>query len=279
VCIPPGGRISDRCIATGRLAKFFGIEDFIIPAVRARFSYDGETLYGIKMPPAKGVSYSDLSALEVLSGCSLKYTPKAARQLTQLVMFDFICGQIDRHSKNLKLITDIEFDHIESASDKKDTYKVLGIYAIDHDLSFGTNTYEDIKKRVSAGRCICPEFLGEMQYTAIDQKLCDRLFEAEDLEIKNLLSDLLSEEELSALFDRVEGLKSAILKEQKKEEELKASGKEFFSRFITSDEMYEKYLLLMEEHAGDASNDMRFSCRPSYLKKYILTHEAFEKRP
>ena len=273
VRIPAGERILDRSVATYRLAELLGIEDIIVPAERSTFYYEGSGLSGIRMPPAPGASYSDLIRLSALDGYHLEYTANSVRQLTILVMFDFICSQIDRHSKNVRLILDVDPSDVPCAGEGADALFITGICAIDHDLSFGLNSYEDIRKRIAAGRCVCPEILGEMQYTAIDVSFYERVAATGDDEYREALSDLITDEELSAFFDRLYGLKAAVERCKGQEESLTG---DFFSRFISSDDMYMEYLRRMEDfalHGGRDSWDMRFSYRPSYLKKYILTHE------
>ena len=272
VRIPAKSRVSDRCVATWRLAKLLGIDDMIVPAERAEITFEGKTLTGIKMPPARGAAFSDMKRLDALSGYRFSYTVSAVRQLTILVMFDFLCGQIDRHVKNIKLLTDVDLAEVKPATAENDEIKITGIIAIDNDLSFGQNGYDDIKRRVSAGKCIAPEFMGEMQYTAVDMKFFERVAAVSEDEYKGVLGDLLAESEIAAFFDRLEGLKSAVLRQQKKEQDMAARGEEFFSRFITTDEEYKKYLHLMSEHAKNPGDpwDMRFSHRPTYLRKEIL---------
>ena len=265
--------LSDRVIATVRLSEMLGISDIITPAKKAEFLYEGESILGIKMPAAKGVAFSGLNELPELNGYRLYYTANAARQLTILMMFDFICGQIDRHSKNLKLLTDIDFSDIRPVSEGREDIPVKGIVAIDHDLSFGLNGYDDIKKRVSAGRCISPEILGKVQYTAIDIPFYEKIKEIKEEDFKNKFGDILSEGEIEAFFDRTNGLIKILESERESEEKRSQSGEVFFSRFIETDAEYEENLKHMEDFANNDkdNHNIRFSYRPSYLKKYILS--------
>ena len=278
VRVPAGERILDRSVATWQLAELLGIGDIIVPAYRSTFYYEGRELSGIKMPPASGVSYSDLIKLSSLAGYRFSYSVCAVRQLTILVMFDFLCGQIDRHSKNIRLILPAEPSDMPPAAEGADELLIKGICAIDHDMSFGLNGYEDIRKRISAGRCICPEMLGQMQYTAIDEPFYERVAAVSDDEYRRVLSPLITEAEIEAFFDRLGGLKAAV--DRCRAEEKKASDEAgFFPRFISSDDMYSDYQSRMEDfafHGGRDNWDLRFSYRPSYLKKYILTHEMIQ---
>ncbi|MCR5098836.1 MAG: hypothetical protein K6B14_07810 [Lachnospiraceae bacterium] len=271
--IAAGRRISDRVLATVRLSQMLGIEDIVAPAEISEIEFEGERLFGVKIPPISGANTKELDAIPDLKGYSLGYTVDAVRQLTQLVVFDFICAQLDRHSRNIRLKTDIDYDSIVPPAEGRQYFLVLGICAIDHDMSFGEVYYEDIQKRVSKGLCICPELLGQLQYTAVDEAMCKRMFDTTETEYRDALSEYLSEEELLAFFDRIHGLKRVLDNERQREDEMKSRGEEFFSRFISSDEMYAEYLSRMEEGAKSSHSwDLRFSYHPSYLKKKILLH-------
>lgn len=275
--IPAGARLSDRNIATVRLAEFFGIEDIIIPVKRCSFTYDGKEMQGIRMPAARGASIYEIDSLETIGGYRLYYTPAAVRQLTILVMFDFICSQTDRHSKNIRLITDRDVNDLGPVKKGSENIYITGICAIDHDLCFGEIGYDTIKNRIMAGRCVSPEFLDQMQYTAVDESFCDRVLSTGEDKYRELLEDLLSEGEIEAFFDRIDGLRDAVKKQRAREEKLISEGVDFFSRFLSTDDEYTAYLKHMEEdvlRTDKSSWDMRFSYRPSYLKKEILLHEA-----
>ena len=273
VGIAAGKRISDRILATVRVAELLGVSDIVAFAKRGEFLYEGEKLFGTVTPAIRGANLKVLDELSDMRGYSLSYTVPAVRQLTQLLILDFICGQIDRHSRNIKLDTDIDFDDFGPPADGREHFLVKSICAIDHDMSFGPSTYEDIKKKVSKGLCVCPELFGRMQYTAVDEPLCDRIFGIEKNEYRDALLEYLGEDELFAFFDRIDGLKRAVLAEKENEEKMRTRGEEFFSRFVSTDEDYSGYLYRMEEAAAKGDNmDMRFSYHPSYLKKKILLH-------
>ena len=272
VKIAPHRPMSGRIIATSRLAELLGIEDMVAKARAAELIYNGERLKGTKIPPIGGANFTQLKMLPDLKGYRPRYTPEAVRQLTILTVFDYVCGQIDRHSKNIKLFLDIDLDNIKPAAPGADGFKITGVCAIDHDLSFGELRFSNIKKRVSAGLCICPVLMGEMQYPAVDMDFCGRLFSVDRKTFEEALGDLLSEAEIDCCFDRIEGLKYAIDLEEKREKSLRAKGADFFPRLIREPRQYNEYLRLMEENAGrkNPDADFRFSRRPTYLKLDIL---------
>ncbi len=273
--ISPGRNLGDRAIATSLLAKKLKIDDFIIPVKRADFSLDDETLYGSEMPAVGGVSYINIMIFPPLKGYRLSYTPEAVRQLTILVLFDFICGQVDRHSGNIRLVTDIDYDNIGPPAEGSETFPVKSINVIDHDLCFGEYGYDYFRKKVNAGHCICPELLGEMQYTAVDAAFLKEVLSIDREDFFRDFSDLLTKPEMDAFFDRLSGFYRIYTKEKNREDERRASGEHFFSRFLDSYGMYEEYLGIMEEYASKKTdiNDLRFSYLPTYLKKRILLHE------
>ena len=270
--LAPGTRISDRNIATWELSKFLGVSDIIIPVERGSFTFEGEKLDGIKMPPAAGVRLEDLRRFDPVKGYRMSYTVPAVRQLTVLLMFDYLCAQLDRHKFNIKLICDMDFDDIKPPIEGADMINVLSILAIDHDLSFGVNDYKTLKKHVSLGLCVCPELMGKMQYTAIDEPFYDRICAVSDSEYEEVFDGLLTADELAAFFDRLRGFKAAIDAERENEAARRSRGEEFFSRFVSIDEDYAAYLSHMETAAANKSDnwDMRFSHRPTYLERFIL---------
>ncbi len=274
VNIEANRRVSDRILATVRLAEVFGISNIVAGAKRGELGYEGQHIKGVMIPPIKGANIKVLDILPDLEGYRMGYTVTAVRQLTQLLLFDFICGQVDRHSRNIRLDTDIDFSDIRPPADGRPWFWVKGICGIDHDMSFGRTSYDDIKKKVSKGLCISPELFGEMQYTAVDEVLCDKILGMSEAEYRDALSEYLSEEELFFFFDRIEGLRRIVDRERERDEAAIARGEEFFSRFVSSDSDYADYLNYMEVAAGEQSvkRNLRFSYHPSYLKKKILLH-------
>ncbi len=274
VNIEAGRRVSDRILATVRLAEFFGIQNIVAGAKRGQLEFEGERMDGVFIPPIRGANIKVLDMLPDLEGYRMGYTTAAVRQLTRLLLFDFICGQVDRHSRNIRLDTDIDFSDIRPPADGRPWFWVNGICAIDHDMSFGRVSYDDIKKKVSKGLCISPELFGKMQYTAVDEVLCEKILALSQAEYRDVLSGYLSEEEFFFFFDRIEGLRRIVDSERENEEAKKARGEEFFSRFVSSESDYADYLNHMEAAAGEPAEnrDPRFSYHPSYLKKKILLH-------
>ena len=274
--IAVGRHFSSRILATSRLADKLGIGDIVAQADKAKLIINGKEHCGTRMKPIGGTIYRNLDRLPELKGYRPYYTTKAVRQLTILAMFDMVCGQIDRHSKNIKLYCDLDLNSIRPLEKGEEgCIRITGVCAIDHDLSFGELRYADIKKCVSKGKCICPELFGEMQYPAVDVDFCDRLLSIDEAAFREDFCDLLTKAETDAFIDRLDGLRQAVLKERAREERNLKDDALAFPRFIKGEDKYVEYLRRMEENAVSDKPDahIRFSSRPTYLKSEILVHK------
>lgn len=280
VRIAPHRTLSTRAVATYRLAEQLGISDLVAKTEFAELTYAGERLFGTRMEPVRGVTYSDLKMFSKLKGYRLSYTPKTVRELTILMLFDFVCGQVDRHTKNIKYTLNLDLTNIAEPKAGADEIVLTGVCGIDHDLSFGELSYDMIKERVSAGVCICPEFMGKMQYTAVDMPFFERICGIDEDAFRREFSELLSDGEMDAFFDRRNGLIRAVSRQKEIEDGLRGEQAEFFPRLLYAAEQYEEYLARMEENAlrKPPKRTFRFNYHPSYLQPLPLTHEPLSGR-
>ena len=270
--------LNARAVATSRLAEQLGIGDLVAKTEFATVTIDGEKKRGIRTAPISGTTHVTMRWYNDLRGYRPYYTPEAVRELTILVCFDFVCGQIDRHVKNIQLKTDVDLQNVPPVAFGEGKINILHVCAIDHDLSFGNLTYRQVRENVTAGLCTCPELLGEMQYPAVDMEFMQKVFSLEEATFKKDYADLLSDAEINAFFDRLEGFRTAVERQQEKEDALRTKGEAFFSRLLWKKEEYIEFLRRMEENAGQKNPDadFRFNNRPTYLLRDILTHKPYE---
>ncbi len=126
--IPEGGRIDRRSAAMSAAADLLGCSGVI-----ARSSpmvirdQNGNEAEGTFMLEAKGLDYENPSSdADKVDANSLKDTDgQALRDLADLQVLDYICGNIDRHQGNM-----IYRFNADS--------KLIGVQGIDNDCSFGT---------------------------------------------------------------------------------------------------------------------------------------------
>ena len=198
--IDDGRLLTDRNIATSRLAKLMGFENLVVSSQKVLTE---ENKSGVVTKESRGVSMKELSKA---GKNNVIYTPEAARKLTMLQLFDVLCGQIDRNGSNIFYVA----EKIEIRG-QKPVYRVTDVQGIDNDMSFGKLSWADVTAdEKGLLKLVAPEYDGKCQLPVIDQDMAAAIDALEIEQVKLLLCDLLNEEELSALESRLEGLKEMI---------------------------------------------------------------------
>lgn len=121
--------------------------------------------------------------------------PNFQRDMSRLHIMDALSGNIDRHVGNF--LVDI---------DENGNYKNLT--GIDNDISFG-NRHEIIKEAKG-------KYTGLPGEMYMDEEICNRIDALEESQIRYLLMDLLTEDEISALWSRIVEMKGYIDRMRKK---------------------------------------------------------------
>ncbi len=136
--IKRGSSMSDRNVATSRMAEQFGIGNIVAKSETVSIiKDDGSRDRANTMEGVEGKTYRELVIDAHLEGRHIKLSPNAVMQLYCLQVFDLICGQIDRHRGNI----------IVSYRLNDNMYIVDSIKAIDNDISFGELlTYEKLNE-------------------------------------------------------------------------------------------------------------------------------------
>ena len=191
--IDPGRNLSRRNVATSRLATLLGIGDIVAESRTAIIKQNGQTFRGNLMEEADGIE-----AAGVGQG---RYTEKAEDQLFILHIFDLLCGQIDRHKKNYKFITE---------TDSEKNTMITGIKCIDNDMSFGKLTFD----KVSPGRNKLPELFKRELY-ALPDAFVKSVLSLDASFARLILADLLEPDELDAFEDRLAGIQNALIEMEK----------------------------------------------------------------
>lgn len=126
-------RIDKRNIAVYEVAKFLGCPEVIARATPMTVIKDGKEIKGTFMENAEGLDLSNMSD-ETIENLDMKklFTPEFFRQLNQMTIVDYICGNVDRHHLNLIF----KFD-------EKNGGISVGATGIDNDTSF---PLDDVKK-------------------------------------------------------------------------------------------------------------------------------------
>ncbi len=198
--IDEGSCITKRNVANYRLAELLGLTD-LIPASRNVEYIDrqGKQHKGIIMAEAKGTE-----VLKTLYRRNRKKQDdelicdaKFLLQMNSLQVMDIIAGQTDRHEGNLMVdyANDGEFNVVRK------------IQGIDNDMSFGTVNYYETKYKTSMKPL---EIDGEFALGCLDERLYERIMCLSDEMLDYAFLDLLTKDELSALKDRVHGVRDAM---------------------------------------------------------------------
>ncbi len=196
--ILPGSNLSRRNVATSRLASLMGIGEMFAESRTAIIKKNGQIISGNLMEDAKGLDVDEAAAK------SLKYSKAAEDQLLILPIFDLLCGQVDRHLGN--------YLYVKGASGE-----ISGIRCIDNDMAFGLLPFDAAMKGENQMKKLTKESLH-----ALPPKFKKTIMAMDGALMKLILRDLLSENELKALEERLIGLQKA-LKEVEEDSDKKAA--------------------------------------------------------
>ncbi len=191
--------ITDRNVATYRMAELLGIQD-LIPATQkvVYLDKDGKEQRGILMAEAKGKELweagNDVKRSEAdFRRESIVYDKAIYLQLNSLQILDIITGQVDRHDANVM----VEYQD----------NRIMKLKGIDNDLCFGKVSYKEImnpEKPVSQMKPL--EEKGVPTLGCIDKKVYDSVLALNDEMITYVFADLLTKGEMKALLNRIHGV-------------------------------------------------------------------------
>jgi hypothetical protein len=155
--ISKGSIMSDRNVSTSIMADRLGLSDIVAKSRTVLIKTPtGEVMKANAMDEAKGQRMKDvteeISQLEKEGiktdgdsktrplKISLIYSPDALIKMSDLLVFDIICGQTDRHHENFFVtVTKNPPDENGEA-----TWIITDVQAIDNDMSFGALSYDEI---------------------------------------------------------------------------------------------------------------------------------------
>ncbi|MCR4907757.1 MAG: hypothetical protein K5985_02935, partial [Lachnospiraceae bacterium] len=184
--ILPGSNLSRRNVATSRLASLLGIGDMFAESRTAIIKKNGQLISGNLMEDAGGLDVSEAASK------SLKYSKAAEDQLLILPIFDLLCGQVDRHLGN--------YLYIKGASGE-----ISGIKCIDNDMAFGLLPFDVAENGENQLKALSDNALH-----ALPPKFKKAIMAMDETFMKLILRDLLTENELKALANRLTGLQKRL---------------------------------------------------------------------
>lgn len=185
-------RVITRGLATTRIANILGLSNVVVDSKYTILKCVGcPDRFGIIMEPAKGVSY------DVVKKMSNKgITGDFQRQINDLQVLDAVCRQVSHTIHNYFVGVSKE-NIIES------------IQAFDHDKSFSCDT--NLKQQVASTQGII-NGNGEIVIPYLSKSTADKILNLKEEDVKQVLSEILNEEEINATNIRINILKEAIKK-------------------------------------------------------------------
>lgn len=191
--------ITDRNVATYRLAELLGLTELIPATTKVAFTdQDGKEQRGILMAEARGKELWE--ADEQVSDSKRGRIPERfffdkhiVFQMNSLQIMDVIAGQVDRHNSNMMMEYDGE--------------RIIKVKGIDNDLCFGKMTYKEILKHQDPEDNIKPlEDKDGIKLKYIDKKVYESVLALNDEMIRYTFADLLTKAEMEGLLDRLHGV-------------------------------------------------------------------------
>lgn len=195
--IPLNQSLSQRNVATSRMAAVFGMPSLVVATNKATLYENGTQIKdgdGIVMSQAKGVPYYDVWLLANRKRENIIYTPEAMQQLSCLQLFDTLCGQCDRHWANF----------YADYKEENGKYIITGIQGIDNDLSFGDLQYKHIASTVNMHLPAFEDDDGNCSMTFLDKNMVETMRTLSKENLDYYLGDLLKPEYIDAMWDRME---------------------------------------------------------------------------
>lgn len=182
--------ITDRNCAMTQIAQLVGRDDLLARAVPMDICVGGRKRRGVFMEEAKGYNLEQWQKTNKTQKRLNDMTPTAWKDLADLQMIDYICGNVDRHTGNMiyQFNKDGKLEHVKG---------------IDHDLSFGYIPKDEEKKKL-------PKVENMM---AVSSSMADRINNLTPEQFELMLCGLdLPEKQKKAAWDRVLYMRKQLAK-------------------------------------------------------------------
>ena len=210
----PGGEsginLADRDVATYRLAALFGQNKLVARSEKVVLQGKDGEIHGHMMDKVTGQSGAELTAdileKKVASGeeCTIeekdfkgRVTGGFIKELHNLMVLDYICGQIDRHSGNYIVKTD-------------ENGKLISVVGIDNNLAFPADGDTELKSG-NVHELVTKN--GDLRISHMDAELGAAILAMRPELVRQVLCDLLTKDEINQTLYRLTKLQSAIKKE------------------------------------------------------------------
>lgn len=237
--IKDGRNISNRNIATSRLATLLHIEEIVCDSRSAFIRQNGKLKKGVAMENSGGKEGGDLLDEAKSKFMGIKYSDKAIGQLFTLQIFDALCGQIDRNQANF---------HVNHVVDEKtNTNVITGIKCLDSDMAFGD--FKNIKKGFNRLRPV-----NERNIMGLPIEVLNRIMVMTPGLFARTMGDLLQKDELDVLAQRLDIIKEEVRSLEKKNVLEKYNGQYRYKDEEMRDDTLRQLMMLKDLNNEVANN-------------------------
>ncbi|MBO6215794.1 MAG: hypothetical protein J6N76_09765, partial [Lachnospiraceae bacterium] len=135
---------------------------------------------------------------------AFEFTNDSYRRLLNLQIFDTLCAQVDRHEGNYMVKVDTKQYNIGDVTDFK---------GIDNDMSFGTLKYKDVCKKGLKGHMNMTKITdekGDFALPAVEEEFALKILALQEEQLRFEMADLLDDDEMDALVDRIKGVQDLL---------------------------------------------------------------------
>lgn len=136
--VKEGNTLENRNAAMTAMADLLGVPDIIARSVKMNVKNGDEEISGVFMEKAKGFDLNKITDADEIAEFKNKNVTECVsgnykKQLSDIQVLDFICGNVDRHTGNMLYSTE---------KDSSGKMILSGIQGIDNDCSFGVIEFD-----------------------------------------------------------------------------------------------------------------------------------------
>ena len=190
---PDDPHFARKATASARIDKLLGT-NVLADTHMATKTVGGKKIFGSFQKDAGGQEFTKADKVlnksketDPADGKLSMADARLQREMAKLGLVDALCGQIDRHGNNIFVQQNAKGN-------------LTGLKGIDHDLSFPTKNF-DVTKETN-------KYKGLAKY--MDRDAAEALLALEPSILRNILKDLLTDEEIEATIERLNALKQAV---------------------------------------------------------------------
>ena len=187
------GKLDRRNELTSRMAEALGLGHMVAHSERIKMMRNGKIVEGNFMEFVEGldVKTKDETEKSRLDKAGLD-DPRFVRDANRLELFDYLCGQSDRHDGNAL--------YQVGEPDKDGKRQLTGLKAIDNDMAF--LGIKEVEMKGKNGMTRQPKWIA-----GVDRELAERISRLDRNELEFYLGDVLDKKHMDLTVERLEQMK------------------------------------------------------------------------